>query len=155
MNVDDPNYATIRQQVEIELQQKRNQRQTVYFLVSGFIFLLFIVMMLLILPDSSDFLNRDSLLSVIYFLTTGWIITLVLHGLSAFRTNSRDWARWMRKRLTEQALEDATSGLPAHLSSEKNKRDDRRWRLTDAGESLAVIDDEDEDHWKRDEKHAR
>ncbi|MBI5670997.1 MAG: 2TM domain-containing protein [Chloroflexi bacterium] len=160
MRDDNLDYAAIRRQVEAELQQKRFQRQLVLFLLSGFIFLLFLVMVLLALPDSMDsvVINRDSLLSVVYFLAAGWVVALVFHALSTFLVNSPGWARKMRRRLTAQALEDTLfdqrEGL-AELSAHKIKRQPgSTLRLSDEGELLDIVEDRWQDDPKREERHA-
>lgn len=140
MQNDNPEYAAIRRQVEAELQQKRFQRQLVLFLLSGFIFLLFVVMVLLSVPAavSTVVINRDSLLSVVYFLAAGWLIALLFQALSTFLINSPGWARRMRRRLAAQALEDMTDTLPP-----KSKRQpDRHLRLSDEDAVLDVIEEQ-------------
>ncbi len=157
---DDLDYAAIRRRVEVELQQKRFQRQMVLFLLSGFIFVLFVVMLLLALPDATDFVNRDSVLSVVYFLAAGWIVALVFHGLSTFVINSPGWARNMRRRLTVQIIEDLRldqdAGLAERLTHQNPSPASGRLRLTDEGELLDIIEDSwPDDKSKREERHAK
>ena len=156
---DNLDYAAIRRQVEAELQQKRFQRQLVLFLLSGFIFLLVLVMILVALPDSSDFINRDSLLSVVYFMAAGWVIALIFHALSTFLVNSPGWARRMRRRLTTQTLEDTMLDAEVHLAGvpkQKVKRQQGdRLRLSDEGELLDISQEQwPDDKLKREDHHA-
>lgn len=149
MHNDNPDYAAIRRQVEAELQQKRFQRQLVLFLLSGFVFLLVLVMILVALPDTSVFINRDSLLSVVYFMAAGWMIAMVFHALSTFLINSPGWARRMRRRLTAQTIEDTTLDADAHVveawKQKTKRRQDNRLRLSNEGELLDIIEDETSD----------
>lgn len=156
---DNLDYAAIRRQVEAELQQKRYQRQLVLFLLSGFIFLLVLVMILVALPDSSDFINRDSLLSVVYFMAAGWVIALIFHALSTFLVNSPGWARRMRRRLTAQTFEDTMLDADVHLAGvpkQKAKRQQGdRLRLSDEGELLDITQEQwPDDKLKREDHHA-
>ncbi len=152
---DDLDYAALRSRVEAELRQKRFQRQMVLFLLSSFIFVLFVVMLLLSLPDATDFVNRDSVLSVVYFLSAGWIVALVFHAVSTFVINSPGWSRRMRRRLTAQIIEDM---LPDQHDGRVSPatHPNGRLRLSDEGELLDIIEDGwPDDKTKREERHAK
>lgn len=159
MSNDDLDYAALRRRVEVELQQERRKRQLVLFLLSGFIFLLFLIVMLMALPDSTDFLNRDSVLSVVYFLSAGWIIALVFHALSTFLINSPGWARKMRRRLTAQVFEemqfDQEAGLVETLTPKNKHQPASRLRLSDDGDLLEIVEDGgQDDKAKREGRYA-
>lgn len=143
---DDLNYTAIRRQVEADLNRERRQARVALFAVNLFLLVLFTLLAVLVIPGVGPV--TDSTIVGMLMLIIGWAVGVLLHGLSALGLG-QNWEREARRRHTASAIADARLGLIGGEVDEgepekRKRRSGGAFRLSDEGEILEVIADEDE-----------
>ena len=142
---DNLDYAALRRRVEAEVQRERQRGQKALFLVNAGIFILFLLLAWLLIPNTStNFYASDDTFGMMIMLSVGWATGLFMHGLSAFAIGSPDWMKRHRRRIMAREIEYARLGLDDDellddVPLEKAKRGELR--LSDEGEVLDIVDE--------------
>ncbi|HEX2908331.1 MAG TPA: hypothetical protein VHO69_15775 [Phototrophicaceae bacterium] len=149
MNDDQLDYTAIRRRVEIELQQGRRRSQVILFAVNCFLFALFMIIAWGILPNEVGFSITEDAVDVMVMMAVGWLLALVMHGLTVFVVGSPGWMEKYRKRLSAREIEYARLGVDDVLQENdyvKAKRAPRdKLQLSDEGELLDIVEADEAD----------
>jgi hypothetical protein len=139
----DPAYDEIRRMVEHQFLLEKARRARILLRLNIAVtvgFLLFIWVRLF--PILDDFWSDPKSTSLLV-LSIAAVVGLIIHGI-AYRLNTTRGERALREQLLGRAVHETLGG--DDLPVEKAKR---HARLSDDGELLDIVDDEDEQHLKR------
>lgn len=145
---DDLDYAAIRRQVEADLDRERRRSRVALFAVDLFLLALFTLLAALVILVPSAGAVASNIIGGMLMLIIGWAVGVLLHGLSALGFG-QNWEREARRRHTVSVIADARLGLIGDEAGEGEPEKRKRWagstfRLSEEGEILEVITDEDE-----------
>ncbi len=144
---DDWDDAAIRRQVEANLNRER-QAQVALFALNLFLLVLFALLAILAMLEAGADAFSDTAIDLVITLIFGWASGVLLHGLSAL-AGRQHGGREPRRRHTVSAIADARLELIGDEAGEGEPEKRKRqaggaFRLSEEGEILEMITDEDE-----------